>query len=103
MTTAELNFDHYFAADVFIYIGNLFKIFSLIKDRSKEGGKLIFSTEHSEKDGFFLEQSGRYSHSKSYIQAICEELDYQMVHFSQVDLRKEREKLISGGIYLLEF
>ena len=103
LTSAELDFNYYFAADVFIYIGDLFQIFSLIKDRNKEGGKLIFSTEHCEKDGFFLEQSGRYSHSKSYVQAICEELDYQMVHFSKVDLRKERKKLISGGIYLLEF
>jgi predicted TPR repeat methyltransferase len=103
LTSAELNFNYYFAADVFIYIGNLFKIFSLIKDRNKEGGKLIFSTEHSEKDGFFLEQSGRYSHSKSYIQAICEELDYKVIHYSLIDLRKEREKVISGGIYLLDF
>ena len=53
LTSAELDFNYYFAADVFIYIGDLFKIFSLIKDRNKEGGKLIFSTEHSEKSGFF--------------------------------------------------
>ena len=103
LKSAELDFNYYFAADVFIYIGNLFEIFALIKNRNKEGGKLIFSTEHSEKDGFVLEQSGRYSHSKNYIQELCEELNYQMIHFSQVDLRREREKLITGGIYLLNF
>ena len=103
LKTADLNFDYYFAADVFIYIGNLSDVFYLIKQRNKSPGKLLFSTEHSGKDGFFLQKSGRYSHSEKYIKTLCDEFDYQLNFFSKVNLRKEGNEFISGGIYLLEF
>lgn len=103
LKTADLNFNYYFAADVFIYIGNLSDVFYLIKHRNKSPGKLLFSTEHNEKDGFFLEKSGRYSHSESYIKTLCDEFDYQLHFFSKVNLRKEGNEFVLGGMYLLEF
>ena len=103
LKSTELNFDYYFAADVFIYVGDLSELFYLIKKHNKSSGKLLFSTENSEKDGFFLEKYGRYAHSKSYIQKLCDEYDYQLTCFSKVNLRKEGNEFISGGIYLLDF
>ena len=103
LSEATLDFDLFVSTDVFIYVGDLSEIFRLIKSRNKRKGWLVFSTEHIEKDGFTLETSGRYSHSRSYIESLCQEFDYQELHFSKTNLRKEKGAFLAGGIYLLEF
>jgi len=103
LSNASLNFDYFVSTDVFIYIGDLSDIFRLIKSRNKTGGKLAFSTEDYDGDGFFLEQSGRYSHSKTYIEGLCKKFGYELCHFETQALRKEKNQYISGGLYILEF
>ena len=103
LATENLNFNYFIATDVFLYIGDLSDVFRLIKDRNKAGGKLVFSTEHYDGDGFFLEQSGRYSHSKIYIEGLCGKFGYQLRHFETQPLRKEKNQYISGGLYILDF
>ena len=103
LSNSELDFDYFISTDVFIYIGELSDVFRLIKSRNKRSGKLIFSTEHTEASGFQLEKSGRYSHSKGYIEALCLEFEYSMSHFSTIDLRKEKGEFITGGLYILDF
>ena len=51
----NLDFDWFFSTDVFIYIGDLSDVFRLIKSRNKKGGKLAFSTEDYNGNGFFRE------------------------------------------------
>ena len=99
----NLNFDYFVATDVFIYIGDLSDIFRLIKTRNKVSGKLAFSTEHYDGDGFFLEQSGRYSHSRRYIEGLCRKFGYKLRHCETQTLRKDKNRYIRGAIYLLDF
>ena len=61
----DLNFDYFIAADVLIYVGDLFEVFKLIKDRNTKSGNLIFSIEKNLNDNYHLEKNGRYSHSKN--------------------------------------
>jgi predicted TPR repeat methyltransferase len=103
LSTQDLNFNYFISTDVFIYVGELSQIFKLIKFRNRLKGKFIFSTEHTDKDGFFLEQTGRYSHSKKYIENLCNEFGYKLSHFETTNLRKEKDKFIIGGLYLLDF
>ena len=103
LSEAALDFDLFIAADVFVYVGELSEVFRLIKSRNKRHGRLAFSTEHTEKADFFLEASGRYSHSKSYIDSLCNKFNYKLLHFSNIDLRKSGTEFITGGLYLLEF
>ena len=103
LSKSNLDFDYFMSTDVFVYVGELSDVFRLIKSRNKRRGKLIFSTEHTELNGFHLEQSGRYSHSRSYIEALCLEFDYYMSHFSIGKLRKEKGQFLSGGLYVLDF
>ena len=78
-------------------------MFRLIKSRNRKKGKLVFSTEHTDKNGFFLEKSGRYSHSKKYIESLCEKFNYTLSYFETVSLRKEKGQFLTGGLYLLDF
>ena len=112
LSTENLNFDYFISTDVFIYIGDLSKIFGSIKTRNKSKGKFVFSTEHTEKEGFFLEKSGRYSHSKKYIESLCVKFDYRLSHFEKINLRKgskknnnskDKDSFFIGGLYLLDF
>ena len=103
LADAPLDFDLFLSTDVFVYVGELSEVFRLIKSRNKRHGRLAFSTEHTEKADFFLEASGRYSHSKSYIDSLCDKFDYQLLNFSTIDLRKSGSGFITGGLYLLEF
>ena len=103
LSYASLNFDYFVSVDVFVYIGDLSEVFRLIKSRNKKGGMLAFSTENYDGDGFFLEQSGRYSHSKKYIESLCEKFGYELSHSEIQVLRKEKNKYIKGRLYLLNF
>ena len=103
LSNASLNFDYFVSTDVFVYIGELSDVFRLIKSRNKTGGTLAFSTENHDGDDFFLEQSGRYSHSKKYIEGLCGKFGYELRYFETHALRKEKNQYISGGLYLLEF
>ena len=103
LSNESLNFDYFVSTDVFVYVGDLFDIFRLIKSRNKTGGKLAFSIEHYDGDSFFLEQSGRYSHSKKYIESLCKTFGYELRHFETQALRKEKKQYINGGLYLLDF
>ena len=103
LSSMPLGFDYYIALDVFIYVGELTEIFRLIKSRNKKPGHLVFSTEHTEKDGYHLLRTSRYSHSKSYIESLCKKFDYNISHFSTTELRKEKGNFLTGGIYILRF
>jgi len=103
LLTEDLDFNYFISSDVFIYVGNLSEIFRLIKSRNKSKGKFVFSTEHTDRDGFFLEQTGRYSHSKKYIESLCNKFGYKLSHFEVVNLRKNKNKFIIGGLYFLDF
>ena len=97
------DFDYFISLDVFIYVGDLSNIFKLIKARNKKSGKLAFSVENYDGESFFLERSGRYSHSKTYIENLCDKFGYRISYFKELDLRKEKNKYISGALYILEF
>jgi len=99
----DLDFDYYISTDTFVYIGDLSNVFRLIKSRNSSGGKLAFSTEHRDKDTFILETSGRYTHSKKYIESLCQKFDFKLSYFEKSKLRKEKGKFLTAGLYILDF
>ena len=103
LAEADLDFDYFISTDVFIYVGELSAIFRLIKSRNRRRAKFVFSTEHAEGKDFYLEKSGRYSHSKNYIDGLCIKYGYHLSHFEKTKLRKEKGEFLTGGLYLLEF
>lgn len=103
LATEALDFNHFIATDVFIYLGEVSDLFRLIKSRNQRNGSLSFSTEHTEKPGFTLETTGRFSHSKTYIESLCKTFDFRISRFEKTNLRKEKGEFINGALYLLDF
>ena len=102
LSTADLSYDYFIFADVFIYIGDLDNIFKLIKERNKISAKIAFSTEDYPGEGFKLETSGRYSHSKKYILNLCKKYQYDLLVFENCKIRKEKKSIINGALYILQ-
>ena len=96
-------FNYFVATDVFVYIGDLTNVFQSIQARNKSSGRLVFSVEHKDGHGFALLPSGRYAHSKPYIEGLCERFHYQLEHFETQNLRLDRGSYIRGGLYFLSF
>ena len=103
LKAGNLNFDYFVFNDVFVYLGDLTTVFKLIKARNQKAGKLAFSTEDASGDGFLLEMTGRYSHSKKYVETLCNKYEYKLSYFETLPLRKERSRTIQGGLYILDF
>ena len=103
LLTEPLNFDYFVATDVFVYIGELADVFEAIQSRNKLSGRLVFSVEHKDGDSFALLPSGRYAHSKPYIEGLCKRFQYRLEHFETQNLRLDKGTYILGGMYILSF
>jgi predicted TPR repeat methyltransferase len=97
-----LNYDYFIFGDVLIYFRDLDDIFKLIKNRNNSNCKILFTTEHSSNKKYQLEMSGRFSHSKKYIENLTKKFGYTLSYYKKEIIRKENFKNVYGGIYLLK-
>ena len=97
---SRASFDLILAADVFIYIGDLREIFTLVKKRAAAGGIFLFSTELADQD-FCLKPMGRYGHAESYIRELAHENGLSVLKVTASNIRKEKEEWIAGNLYML--
>ena len=94
-------FDLFIAADVFIYVGNLDKIFSIISSKSNSGANFCFSVEKSNNEDFKLLKSARYSHSKEYIKRLALKYNFSICDYKETEIRFELNSSLTGYIYVL--
>lgn len=95
--------DLFISADVFIYVGNLRETFKAASKAAAPGALFVFSTEHlTGADGFVLQDTSRYAHAKSYIDALLDEFGFEAVHFEEAPLRKEKTGWIPGALYIVK-
>ena len=90
------------AADVFTYIGDLDPLFQAASGGVQPGGLFCFSTERGDDEDWQLRVTGRYGHSRSYVQALVDKVGFQVLACKGVDIRKERGGWIAGDLYLLQ-
>jgi predicted TPR repeat methyltransferase len=95
-------YDLIVAADVFAYFGELNTVFSLTADSVASGGLFFFSVEtmnDANRSAFALQESGRFSHSDTYIRKTAENNGWIFLNSRELNLRKERDRWIQGMIY----
>ena len=95
-------YDLFIAADVFLYIGNLAPLFTSIRTRSSIGAYLVFSTESSHEKEYVLRQTGRYAHSRNYIQSLAKDHRCIVEKCQSGGLRKEKGQWTMGDIFVLK-
>ena len=101
LSSSKEKYDLFIALDVFIYIGELTKMFKTVRQCCNKNALFIFSIEAQEEDGYSLLKSARYSHSECYILKTAS-VAFKVIYSQEVNLRKEKEGWIKGKIFIMQ-
>lgn len=98
--TCNKHYNLILSTDVFIYLGDLEKTFTLSHIIAQKDCLFCFSTELlADHPTFALRKSGRFAHSKEYVSTICSKTGWQILESEAINLRKEKDEWIKGMLY----
>jgi predicted TPR repeat methyltransferase len=95
-------FDLIVAADSLVYIGDLAALFGVAVTALASDGLFAFSIETCEGDGFELEATMRFAHSRSYVEAAAREADLRPLLIRSASTRREAGSDAPGLICVFE-
>jgi predicted TPR repeat methyltransferase len=99
---APESFDLLVAADVFIYLGELDRVFAAAQAALRRGGHLSFSVEASDGNGFAIRPSRRYAHSLPYLRQLTAKHGFVEHVSARTVVRMEEGQEVGGFILVLE-
>ena len=93
-------FDLIASADTLVYIGDLTALCAAVHDRLRPEGELVFTVEHAADleggAGYRLEPTGRYSHSRAYLERTLQNAGLTPRSISEVSPRKQLGRPVAG-------
>ncbi|PID75863.1 MAG: hypothetical protein CSB23_01230 [Deltaproteobacteria bacterium] len=97
------NFDFFVAADVFCYLGELDRTLQLLAGLATGDALLCFSTETGGggDSRYLLQPSGRFAHSRAYIEESAGKSGWRIVERQATRLRKEQDRWMVGDLWFL--
>lgn len=93
-------YDVVLSADTLIYFGDLAPVMAAASVALRAGGWLGFSLEATDADGFELSPSGRYRHSRGYVERTLRDAGFDDVHITADSLRKEMGEAVASWVVL---
>ncbi|MFN3764445.1 MAG: class I SAM-dependent DNA methyltransferase [Aliihoeflea sp.] len=91
------------AADVFLYVGRLERIFAEVSDALVPGGLFAFSVERHDGAGDLqLGESRRYAHAPDYLRRLLAENGFDLVKMNDAIIRRDRGADVAGLIVIAE-
>ena len=94
-------FDLVVAGDVFIYIGDLSKVFHGVRGALRDGGLLGFSVEVSHGEDFALGTHLRYAHAVGYLQKLANDNRLALESIESGALRQEEGMDVDGRVLVM--
>lgn len=82
-------FDIAVAADVLVYLGDLTKLFAVVRAQLRAGGLWLFTTEKSDTEDFGWGEKRRFRHSEAYLRSLAERHDFDVVSLVECVTRYE--------------
>jgi len=89
-------FDLIVSTDVFIYIGDLSKVFAGVRRALRTGGLFCFSVEAIDEGDFVLRPTLRYAHSQPYLSRLAGRNGFVVVTIEPHAVRREGQTSIAG-------
>jgi len=89
------------AADVFVYIGNLFDIFQEVRRLSSDDALFAFSVESARSGDYQILPSGRFAHTDEYLIELCDRTNFSIDMMVESVIRVENGKPVQGKVVLL--
>ncbi len=98
----QASYDLVLAADVFIYVGALERVFGLLAPRMPSGSWLAFTVEDAAPGQTMqLLPSLRYAHSLAYLQGLAQTHGYDLVASHEEAIRFDQQRPVNGRyVYL---
>ena len=92
----------FICADVFVYMGDLDEVFSIVAAKSNVNAKFCFSIEKCNSDEYQLVKSGRYAHSNQYIDRLSKKYKFTTEAYNETQIRTEKNISVKGYIFILK-
>jgi len=89
-------FDLIVSTDVFIYIGDLSKVFAGVRRALRTGGLFCFSVEAIDEGDFVLRPTLRYAHSQPYLSRLAGRNGFVVMTIEPHAVRREGQTSIAG-------
>jgi predicted TPR repeat methyltransferase len=102
LLTQENTFDIILAGDVFVYVGDLQPLLAAAANALRPTGLLAFNTEISAQQDYSMNQSGRFSHEKKYLDNLARELGFQVVFYENISTRQQNNTPVAGHLYVFQ-
>ncbi len=101
MKASDDKYDLIVAADVLIYFGDLLPILQTIHAILAKPGIIIFTVEAYHGDQYQLAPTGRYRHSKKYLEKLAKQCQLKVISLERVVLRKQQQENVVGYLVVL--
>jgi predicted TPR repeat methyltransferase len=102
LIATEQRYDVFTAADLFIYIGNLEPVFSAVRGAAMGDAWFAFSTEATAEANYRLNETGRYSHSKEYIELLSRKFGFEVRNCQAESIRTQSGNPVAGHLFVLQ-
>lgn len=87
------------AADVFVYLGDLAPVLAQSARVLAPGGRVLFTVERAEGEGYELGQSRRYAHAPPYLRRVAQAVGLEVLVEEPVSTRSDRGAPVPGMAY----
>lgn len=101
LTNKTKQYDLILAGDTLVYMGDLTQLFALVRQALRPHGLFAFNTEICEEPTFKMNQSGRFSHNKSYLDEEAFKNHFKIVYYQTVITRQQNNEPVYGHLYIL--
>ncbi len=102
LSAAPARYDLIVAADVFVYMGDLAEVFSLVARTLRPHGLFCFTVEAGTGQDFALTPSQRYAHSIDYVRRLARDTDFHVRETVQEIGRSEGEVEVPVFVVVLQ-
>jgi predicted TPR repeat methyltransferase len=98
----KLAYDLIIAGDALVYVGDLQVVFAAAYNALRAHGLFAFNTEITKQPDYAMNQSGRFSHQKKYLDDLALQLGFKIVFYQEAITRQQNNEPVIGHLYVLE-
>jgi len=102
LASRHAEYDLILAGDVLVYMGDLSALFQHIQHALRINGLFAFNTEISENEDYKMNQSGRFSHSKKYLDELAKKNHLSIFHYEKAITRMQNNEPVYGHLYIFQ-
>lgn len=95
-------YDLVIAGDVVVYFGDLAALFALVAKALRENGMFVFNAEINNEIDFTLSESGRFTHCKTYLDALIAKYHFKTLSYQTGTMRTQENQQVMGHLYVLQ-